>query len=85
MFYAVLPTSPPSFAVQPDSLQLTDAEVATMLRKLELHFMLTVVLVSWDATGAFKSYGSQISEDLVTGEDLVWRAFELPPDPEVPF
>jgi hypothetical protein len=85
MFYTIVPTTPSMFAVQPDSPDLSDAESAELLSKLERHFMLAVVLVSWNAAGTFNSYGSQIAEDLVTDEDLVWREFELPGEPEIPF
>jgi len=85
MFYTVIPTTPPMFAVQPDSSRLSDVDAAELLLKLERHFMLTVVLVSWDEAGVFKSSGPAITEDQVTGEDLVWREFELPSEPEMPF
>lgn len=85
MFYTIVPTTPPTFAVQPDAPQLSDAESAELLQKLEDHFMLAVVLVSWDAEGTFNSHGRQIAEDLVTGEDLVWREFGLPSEAGIPF
>lgn len=85
MFYTIVPTTPSTFAVQPDPQQLTDVESTELLGRLERHFVMPVVLVSWDAAGTFKRYGPPITEDSVTGEDLVWREFKLPAEPEMPF
>lgn len=85
MFYAIIPTAPPMFAVQPDGPLQPGAAAAELLGKLERHFMLPVVLVSWNGMAAFESYGPDIPEGLVTAEDLVWRKFELPVEPEIPF
>lgn len=85
MFYAILPTTPPIFAVQPDALHLPGEKAEELLPMLERHFMLPVALVSWDEAGVFWHRGEPIAEDLVTDEDLVWREFDLPAQADVPF
>ena len=85
MFYTIIPTVPPAFAVQPESTELSDFDAADLLHRLEQHFMSIVVLVSWNATGSFNRFGPPIDERLVIDEELVWREFELPGEPEVPF
>lgn len=85
MFFAIVPTVPPTFAVQPNSAELSDTDLAQLLRDLERHFMSPVVLVSWDAAGGFRNFGPPIKEDQVINEDLVWREFELLGEPEIPF
>lgn len=85
MFYTILPTTPPTFAVQPDSPDLSDVHSAELLAKLERHFMLPVALVSWGESGAFRRFGHNIDEEAVTSEDLVWREFALPTESDLPF
>ena len=85
MFYSILPTRPPTFAVQPDSPDLSDARSVELLARLEQHFMMPVVLISWDATGKFRRHGPAIAEELVCDEDLIWREFSLPVESDVPF
>mgnify|MGYP000415417229 FL=1 len=85
MFYTIIPTAPPTFTVQPDQAHLSDSAAAELVRALEKHFMSPVALVSWDAAGQFRTHGAPVSEELATDEDLVWREFELPGEPEVPF
>ena len=84
MFYAILPESPPVFAVQPNE-PLDAQSAAALIERLERHFMHAIAIVAWDQAGQFKSYGYPVSEEAATSEDLQWREFELPPEEEVPF
>jgi hypothetical protein len=85
MFNAIIPLAQPIVAVQVDAVQLTGPAGADLLARLEIHFMRPVVLVAWDEAARFMSLGYPCPEDAVTSDDLEWRQFELPPDPEVPF
>ena len=85
MFYAILPSTPAIFAVQPDSPDLSDVGSAELLAKLERHFMLPVALVTWNDSGTFRCFGHSIDEEAVTSEDLVWREFALPTESDLPF
>ena len=85
MFYAILPTTPPVFAVQPDALQMAEPHCGELLIKLQLHFMHEVVLVHWGEDGECHRIGKDVSEDILLDEDLVWREFDLMPEPEIPF
>jgi len=85
MFYTVIPTAPPMFAVQPNSPAISSVDAKELLEKLERHFMVAVALVSWDEAGQFRAIGHPCPEILITDEDLTWREFELPDEDEVPF
>ena len=85
MFYAIIPHTPATFAVQPNDPQLDAALAAELIGRLEKHFMHPISIVAWDSAGKFVRYGCPISEEVVTDEDLLWREFELPADPEIPF
>ena len=85
MFSAIVPTNPPLIAVQAESWQLEGEQVDYLLRKLNAFFMRPITLVAWDQDSKFVSYGVPCSEHLLTDEDLQWRQFELPPEPEIPF
>lgn len=85
MFYAIIPANPAIFAVQPNSTELTQGEIGDLLQRLERHFFHPIALVSWDETGRFKAYGAGCEESQVTDEGLVWREFELPAEPDIPF
>lgn len=85
MFYTIIPIVPPTFAVQPESPELSAPDAAELVRALEQHFMSPVALVSWDAAGRFRTFGAPLIEELALDENLVWREFELPTEPEVPF
>lgn len=85
MFYAILPEQPPVFAVQPNDPNLNASTASELIGRLEHHFMHAIVLVSWDQEGKFKSYGYPASETALTDEDLQWREFELPAEPDLPF
>ena len=85
MFNAIIPLAQPIVAVQVDVDQLTGPDAADLLARLETYFMRPVVLVAWDEASRFISLGFPCPEDAVTSDDLEWRQFELPPEPEVPF
>jgi hypothetical protein len=85
MFFTIIPESPPVFAVQPNDALITAQSAAELIERLERHFMSPIVLVCWDQSGQFQRYGYPASEEAVTSEDIQWREFELPPEPEVPF
>jgi hypothetical protein len=85
MFNAIIPLAQPIVAVQVDAAQLSGPDAAALLARLEIHFMRPVVLVAWDENSRFLSLGYPCSEDALTNDDLEWRQFELPPEPEVPF
>jgi hypothetical protein len=85
VFNAIIPLAQPIIAVQVDAAQLPDPAGAELLAKLEAYFMKPVVLVAWDQDSRFCSRGFPCPESALTDEDLHWRKFELPPEPEVPF
>lgn len=85
MFNAIIPLAEPIVAVQVDVAVLDSSSCNGLLETLEKFFMRPVVLVAWDQNGCFKSVGYPCSEHLLIDEDLHWREFELPSDPEVPF
>ena len=85
MFNAIIPFAEPIVAVQVDAAQLASGAGADLLARLETYFMRPVVLVAWDADARFISLGFPCPEDAVTSDDLEWRSFELPPEPEAPF
>ena len=85
MYNAIIPLAQPIVAVQVDAAQITGPAAAELQARLEIHFMRPVVLVAWDADARFVSLGYPCPEDAVTSEDLEWRQFDLPPEPEVPF
>lgn len=85
MFNAIIPLAPPIVAVQLEAAKLDGDQGAELLKKLEGFFMRPVVLVAWDQTGRFISRGHPCREELLTDEDLQWRQFELPGEPEIPF
>ena len=84
MFYTILPESPPVFAVQPDE-PLDPQSAGELIERLERHFMHAIAIVTWNQGGEFQTYGYPVSEDAATNEELQWRPFELPPEPELPF
>jgi hypothetical protein len=85
MFNAIIPLAQPIVAVQVDASQLADPRGAELLAELEAFFMRPVVLVAWDQDSRFHSRGFPCHENQLTNEDLQWRKFELPPEPELPF
>lgn len=85
MFYAIIPDTPATFAVQPDDPQLNAAQAAELIGRLEKHFMHPISIVAWDRAGKFVRYGRPVSEEIVANEDLLWREFELPPEAGLPF
>lgn len=85
MFNAVVPSDPPLIAVQAEPWQLEGNQGAELLAKLEAFFMRPVVLVAWDQDSKFHSRGAACPEYLLTDEDLQWRQFDLPAEPEIPF
>ncbi|GEM_PF-4623246 len=85
MFYAIIPSKPPVFAVQPNFPDLQRAEHADLLAKLERHFMSPIALVSWDQDGQFLCYGTPCSEEDASSDDLIWRRLDLPAESEIPF
>lgn len=85
MFYAIIPESPPVFIVQPDEENISIAQAAELIERLEAHFLHAISIVRWDHEGKFKSFGFQVSEQTAANEDLEWREFELPALPEIPF
>lgn len=85
MFNAVIPLDPPIFAVHVDPAELQDGAGAEMLRKAEAYFMSPVVLVAWDRDARFFSLGAPCPPEMLLSEDLHWRRFELPQEPDLPF
>ena len=85
MFNAVIPLSPPIVAVQVDAPVLNGSEGPALLAKLQAFFKIHVALVAWDQEAGFKSIDCPCQESDLLEEDLVWRAFELPPEPDIPF
>lgn len=85
MFNAIIPLAQPIVAVQVDAARLEGTAGAELLARLQIHFMRPVALVAWDADAHFVSLGFPCPEEAVTSEDIEWRQFELPPDPEIPF
>lgn len=83
MFNTIIPLNPPLIAVQVEPAQLERG--AELLAKLEAFFMRPVVLVAWDQNSNFRSRGAACPEQMLTDEDLQWRQFELPAEPEIPF
>jgi hypothetical protein len=47
--------------------------------------MKPVALVAWDRDSHFLSLGFPCAESILTHDDLQWRQFDLPPEPEIPF
>lgn len=84
MFYTILPESPPVFAVQPDNT-LDARSAAELIERLERHFMHAIAIVIWNQAGEFVQYGYPVSEDTAASEDLQWREFQLPDEPDLPF
>lgn len=85
MFNAIIPLDPPLVAVQAEPWQLEGDKGTELLAKLEAFFMRPVALVAWDQSSTFHSRGAPCPEHLLTDEDLHWRQFELPAEPDVPF
>lgn len=85
MFNAVIPLSPPIVAVQVDASVLCGNEGPALLGKLQAFFKIHVALVAWDQELGFQSINCPCEESDLLEEDLVWRAFELPLEPDVPF
>ena len=85
MYNAIIPLAQPIVAVQVDAAQLAGSAGAELLARLEIHFRRPVVLVAWDETSRFISLGYPCPEDALTSDDLEWRQFELPREPEIPF
>lgn len=85
MFSAIIPMAEPIIAVQADAVEIEGEKGFELLVKLEAFFMCPVVLVAWDRDSKFISHGAICPEHLLTNEDLQWRQFELPAEPEVPF
>lgn len=85
MFNAIISLAEPIVAVQADARQLEDPHGAELLKKLEAYFMRPVALVAWDKDSHFIRRGAVCLEHMLTDEDLHWRQFELPLDPEIPF
>jgi hypothetical protein len=85
MFNAIIPTTPPTVAVQVPAWPEDEQGRAELLTKLLNFFMIPVILVNWDEGGQFRSYGHPCPEHMLTDEDLSWREFELLPEPEIPF
>jgi len=85
MFNAVLPFAPLIIAIQVDEEILNGPDVDALLQKLESFFMVAVVVVAWDKDAKFKCRGAACSELDLISEELVWREFDLPAEPEMPF
>jgi hypothetical protein len=85
VFYAIIPLVPPIVAVQVDPEQLEGKQGSELLAKVGAYFMRPVVLAAWDQDSRFVSRGAVCDEGLLIDEDLQWRQFELPPEPEIPF
>ncbi|MDQ1831952.1 hypothetical protein [Massilia scottii] len=77
MFYAILPTSPAVFLVQPDSDDMDDAERTALLADLSFHFMSKVALTWWDEDGKFFTCGYPCTGTQALDEALTWREFAL--------
>lgn len=84
MFYTILPETPPVFAVQPDGA-LDAQSAAALIDRLERHFQHAIAIVTWNQAGQFQGYGHPVSEGAASDEDLQWREFELPAEPDIPF
>jgi hypothetical protein len=85
VFNAIISLAEPIVAVQVDVEQLQGPQGMELLAKLKAYFMRPVVMVAWDQNSHFLSRGTACPEDMLTDEDLQWRQFELPSEPEVPF
>ena len=85
MFNAVIPLLPPIVAVQVDASVLSGGQGRALLAKLQAFFKIHVALVAWDQESGFQSINCPCEESDLLEEDLVWRAFELPPEPDIPF
>lgn len=85
MFNAIIPLAQPIVAVQVDAEQLDRPDVAKLWERLETYFMRPVVLVAWDEAAQFKSFGYPCPEAALTSDDIEWRQFDLPPEPDIPF
>lgn len=86
MFYAIQPTSPAVFLIQPDSAETSDAKRTALLLDLSRYFMSAVALVWWDATGQFATGGHPCTEAQASSDMLTWRKFMLPATTEeLPF
>ncbi len=86
MYYAIAPTTPPTFVVQPNPGPLSEPQREELLAALRLHFMMPVALVYWDGDGNFASHGHPCGEEQAASEKLTWREFELAArDEELPF
>lgn len=85
MFNAIIPLAHPIVAVQVEAAQLEGEAGAELMAKLEAYFMKPVAMVAWDEDSRFHSRGFPCPEDQLTNEDLHWRNFELPPEPDIPF
>jgi hypothetical protein len=85
MFNAIIPLAQPIVAVQVDVAELADPAGKELLAKLEAYFMRPIVLVAWDENARFLSHGFPCPEEMLISDEIEWRQFELPPEPEVPF
>lgn len=85
MFNAVIPLTPPVIAVQVDYELLDSGQGQEFLTRMEAFFMSPVVLVAWDKEANFKCLGHACPESDLISEDLNWREFEPPVEPELPF
>lgn len=85
MFNAVIPLDPPLIAVQAEPWQLEGDLGIELLAKLEAFFMRPVALVAWDHDSRFIRLGALCPENMLIDEDLHWRQFSLPSEPEIPF
>jgi len=85
MFNAIIPLAQPIVAVQVEAAQLEGEAGAELLAKLEGYFMKPIALVAWDEKSRFVSRGYTCPESALIDDDLHWRRFELPPEPDLPF
>jgi hypothetical protein len=85
VFNAIITLAQPIIAVQVDAAQMAEPAASELLVKLETYFMRPVVLVAWDENSHFMSRGFPCTEEMLISDDLEWRKFELPPEPEIPF
>jgi hypothetical protein len=85
LFNAIIPMARPIVAIQVDESQLVEPAASELLARLEIHFMSPVVLVAWDREARFHSHGFPCPENLLIDDDLQWREFTLPDEPEIPF
>lgn len=85
MFNAVIPLTPPVIAVQVDYALLESGGGQELLEKMQAYFMCPVVLVAWNSESKFKCLGHHCPEEALISEDLCWRAFEPPSEPDLPF